>query len=50
LVALRLMRCILGRQFISFFSGPFLAFFLGFLGDWVSWVFYTNPLGACLGG
>ena len=40
----------LGAAVHFFLLGPFLAFFLGFLGDWVSWVFYTNPLGACLGG
>ena len=43
------MRCIWGGTFISFFFGPYFAFFLGFGCFWVSWVFSATPRGVSQG-
>ena len=44
-----LMRCILGRQFISFFFSPYFAFFSVSGCFWVDG-FFLPPPGACPGG
>ena len=43
------MGCILGRQFISFFFGPYFAFFLVLGCFWGRWVFSTTPWGVSQG-
>ena len=40
-----MVRCIWGGTFISFFSGPYFAFFLVFGCFWVSCVFFCHPSG-----